>query len=253
MNNNEEESYDFNYKNIFETFLKHTDQKQITKEWMYELLDTLPEKNTFIDIGAGEGSSTKHYAHLFKQTICIEPNPLLAKKLKVNIPNAIIKPHVLDEINHMEYKANLILCAHVFYYLDEKLWLGYVKKMISWLDEEGVLVIILQSSGTDCRKLANRFTGGQKDLRQLKQEIEEKLSQCEVRLERRDARIIAQDHDTIKTILKLTFMSIKPFVEKISYNEKEFDEYIDEHFKFEHNYIVTCDQDFLVIRLKNKK
>jgi hypothetical protein len=138
----------------------------------------------------------------------------------------------------------------MFYHLDEKLWLSYVEKMTGWLAEDGVLIIILQSSGTDCRKLADRFTGGQKDLSQLKQEIEEKLLQCEVRLERRGSKIIAPDHESIKNIFKLTLMTIKPFVWKIEYNEKEFDEYIDEQFKFEHNYIVTCDQDFLVISIK---
>jgi predicted RNA methylase len=94
MTNIADSSNEFDYKKSFETFLKHTDQKQVTKEWMTDFLDTLPEKNTFIDVGAGEGSSTKLYAHLFKQTICIEPNPLLAEKLKSNVPNAIIKPNV---------------------------------------------------------------------------------------------------------------------------------------------------------------
>ena len=43
------------YKQAFQVFLDHTDQKRNAKRWLRQLVDALPIRQIFIDAGAGNG------------------------------------------------------------------------------------------------------------------------------------------------------------------------------------------------------
>ena len=43
------------YKRAFQIFLDHTDQKRNAKRFLQKLVDRLPNRNVFIDAGAGNG------------------------------------------------------------------------------------------------------------------------------------------------------------------------------------------------------
>ncbi len=47
------------YKQAFQIFLDHTDQKRNAKRWLQEVVDRLPARRVFIDAGAGNGEVTK--------------------------------------------------------------------------------------------------------------------------------------------------------------------------------------------------
>ncbi len=70
------------YKRAFQIFLDHTDQKRNAKRFLQKLVDGLPNRNIFIDAGAGNGEVTKAFAGVFDRTIAIEPNPHLLTQLK---------------------------------------------------------------------------------------------------------------------------------------------------------------------------
>jgi ubiquinone/menaquinone biosynthesis C-methylase UbiE len=61
------------YKRAFQTFLDHTDQKRNAKRFLQQLVDRLPNRNVFIDAGAGNGEVTKAFADAFDRTIAIDP------------------------------------------------------------------------------------------------------------------------------------------------------------------------------------
>jgi len=65
------------YKQAFQIFLDHTDQKRNAKRWLQEVVDKLPTRMVFIDAGAGNGEVTKAFAGAFQRTIAIEPNVYL--------------------------------------------------------------------------------------------------------------------------------------------------------------------------------
>src|SRR4029450_856111 len=46
------------YKRAFQIFLDHTDQKRNAKRFLQKLVDGLPNRNVFIDPGAGNGEGT---------------------------------------------------------------------------------------------------------------------------------------------------------------------------------------------------
>lgn len=64
------------YERAFQIFLDHTDQKRNAKRFLQKLVVDLPERNVFIDAGAGNGEVTKAFAGAFDRTIAIEPNPI---------------------------------------------------------------------------------------------------------------------------------------------------------------------------------
>src|SRR5437764_13485080 len=76
------------YKRAFQIFLDHTDQKRNAKRFLQKLVADLPNRNVFIDAGAGNGEVTKAFAGAFRHTIAIEPNPHLLTQLKQALPQA---------------------------------------------------------------------------------------------------------------------------------------------------------------------
>jgi hypothetical protein len=78
------------YKQAFQIFLDHTDQKRNAKRWLQQVVDDLPVRQVFIDARAGNGDVTR----AFDRTIAIEPNAYLLNQLRqaVMTAEAIGKP-----------------------------------------------------------------------------------------------------------------------------------------------------------------
>ena len=54
------------YKQAFQIFLDHTDQKRNAKRWLQQVVDRLPTRNVLIDAGAGNGEGTRTFAPAFR-------------------------------------------------------------------------------------------------------------------------------------------------------------------------------------------
>src|SRR5690349_9403824 len=78
------------YHAAFKTFLACTDQKEKAMAHLEHELTKLPRRTTFVDVGAGTGKLTAHFAPKFKATIAIEPNPSLISELRTNCPDVTI-------------------------------------------------------------------------------------------------------------------------------------------------------------------
>src|SRR5689334_19188767 len=76
------------YKQAFQIFLDHTDQKRNAKRFLQKLISGLPKRTVFVDAGAGNGEMTKAFAGAFRRTIAVEPNPHLLAQLKRALPQA---------------------------------------------------------------------------------------------------------------------------------------------------------------------
>ena len=79
------------YKQAFQLFLDHTDQKRNAKRWLQEVVDRLPARRVFIDAGAGNGEVTKAFAGAFTRTIAIEPNVYLLNQLQQSLPTVEVR------------------------------------------------------------------------------------------------------------------------------------------------------------------
>jgi tRNA/tmRNA/rRNA uracil-C5-methylase (TrmA/RlmC/RlmD family) len=99
------------YKQAFQIFLDHTDQKRNAKRWLQQVVDALPARKVFIDAGAGNGEVTRAFAGAFDRTIAIEPNAFLLNQLQQAVPNAeAIGLPILRA--QPAAQADFILCSH---------------------------------------------------------------------------------------------------------------------------------------------
>ena len=181
------------YRQAFDVFLSHTDEKAKIKEHLEGIIASLPARRTLIDVGAGNGTLTAWAGERFPKTIAIEPNPALRHDLTRRCPHAEVIPQRIAEVN-LPPLGDLILCSHVLYYVGQEEWLSTIKQMAAWLSSQGVLVVILQSRDCDCSKVLSRFQGQSIDLVPLGRELESALSEpFQVKLERVPAQVRTPD------------------------------------------------------------
>ena len=111
------------YKQAFQVFLDHTDQKRNAKRWLRQLVDALPIRQIFIDAGAGNGAVTSAFVNSFDRTIAIEPNASLLKQLQQTIPQAEVIGEPILKAKPL-IKGDLVLCSHILYYVPPDEWLA---------------------------------------------------------------------------------------------------------------------------------
>src|SRR5437667_499675 len=69
------------YHQAFQVFLDHTDQKLKAQQWLSNLIDRMPSRRVFIDVGAGNGKVTAWFTERFGRTI-----PTLARGAVSGVP-----------------------------------------------------------------------------------------------------------------------------------------------------------------------
>ncbi len=189
---------------------------------------------------------TQGFTPLFEKTIAIEPNLFLLKKLHQAVPEAIIHDKTIME-TQLEAKGDLILCSHVFYYIDPKDWLVNLEHLVAWLAADGVAVIVLQNPKTDCIGLLEHFLGKRFDLAALADQFAKKHSnEYETKIESSDASIETEDYASA-LMIAIFMLNLLPHPHPLSITELEY--YISSHFLQENRkYHFSCNQDFLQIR-----
>jgi trans-aconitate methyltransferase len=115
----------------------------------------LPSRDLLVDAGAGNGKVTAWFTREFKRTLAIEPNPYLCEELRGSCPTAEVLPDTILAAQPTA-AADLVLCSHVFYYIDGAEWMRHLERLAAWLAPHGVLVV-LQNHETDCMRLAGAF------------------------------------------------------------------------------------------------
>ena len=153
------------YKQAFQIFLDHTDQKRNAKRWLQEVVDRLPAHMVFIDAGAGNGEVTKAFAGAFNRTIAIEPNVYLRNQLQQTLPTAeaIGLPILAAQ---PVAQGDLVLCSHTFYYIPPEEWLAHLERLVSWMSPTGVTIVVLQHRESGCMNMVHHFFGHRFELRQ---------------------------------------------------------------------------------------
>lgn len=151
------------YKRAFQIFLDNTDQKRNAKRFLQTLVDGLPQRNVFIDAGAGNGEVTKAFANAFDRTIAIEPNPHLLAQLQRAVPQAeaIGAPILTASPKSL---GDFVLCSHTLYYIPADEWLAHLERLVSWMSPTGVTVVVIQNRGTACMAMLDYFFGHKFDL-----------------------------------------------------------------------------------------
>ncbi len=146
------------YKQAFQIFLDHTDQKRNAKRWLEKVVDGLMAREVFIDAGAGNGEVTKAFVSAFARTIAIEPNVYLLTQLQEALPTAetIGLPIMAAQ---PAVQGDLVLCSHTFYYVPQEEWLAHLERLVSWMSPTGVTIVVLQHRDSGCMNMVHHFFG----------------------------------------------------------------------------------------------
>src|SRR5262249_36760393 len=138
--------------------------------------------------------------------------------------------------------ADLVLCSHVLYYIDQSEWPAHAARMASWLAPEGTLLIVLQSHETDCMRMLEAFHGRRLDLSALAQEFAEKhKNRYRVERELVPAHITTDDAASAYTIAEF-MLNLLPMPNPPARSRVE--KYVAEHFRAGDGFRFSCHQDF---------
>ena len=152
------------YKQAFQIFLDHTDQKGNAKRWLQEVVNRLPARTVFIDAGAGNGELSKAFAGAFTRTIAIEPNAYLLNQLQHCLPTVEVLGMPILRAQPAA-QGDLVLCSHTFYYIPPEEWLVHLERLVSWMAPTGVTIVVLQHRESGCMNMVHHFFGYRFELR----------------------------------------------------------------------------------------
>jgi hypothetical protein len=233
------------YRQAFQLFLQHTDQKRQTRDWLLGQLRHLTHRRVFIDAGAGSGQVMAWLADQFQRTIAIEPNPFFHPLLKHAWGSAEVLGAKIADV--APPAADLILCLHVFYYLDPADWRNQLARLASWLAPDGLLVLALQNTESDGMRMLRHFGGARFDLAQLARDFGDQCrDQFDVVLETMPARVACPDFATVYRIAEFMLNGLPlPATPR----RQELEDYVREHFAVSGGgYGYSCAQDLLQVR-----
>ncbi|WP_161500740.1 class I SAM-dependent methyltransferase [Embleya scabrispora] len=144
------------YRRAFELFLAGSDEKAVTHAHLLALVERLPRRSVFLDIGAGSGATTRYLGSHFERAVAIEPSKYMRDALRRTYPEAEV---LSDPVETAEpgVLADFALCSHMFYFLPASQYLPTVRRLLGWVRPGGELVLILQNPNNECMRLVRHF------------------------------------------------------------------------------------------------
>jgi trans-aconitate methyltransferase len=236
------------YKQAFQVFLDHTDQKRNAKRWLQQVVETLPTRQVFIDAGAGNGAMTSAFADAFARTIAIEPNSYLLRQLQQAIPHAEAIGEPILKAKPAS-KGDLVLCSHILYYIPFEEWLVHLECLVSWMSPTGVTLVIPQNRETGCMNMVHHFLNHRFELRQLADVFQQKYKdRYEVITTLDPAHVDTPDFASAYTVAEF-MLNLLPMPHPP--RRQDLETYIKTHFTgVNGSYRIPVHQDFLQIRAR---
>lgn len=237
-------SYDAEYATDFALFALRTNQKHAAIAYLTRVIEQRRKRQLLVDVGAGDGTITAPLSAMFDSTIAIEPNRTFAAGLRDHgLGIGIIERTVFAA--RVPACADFVLCSHVLFHVPEKLWMMAIAQMVSWLDRDGELCVLLQTVGTDCRDLLRDFGYLRSDLR----ELGEAMRRCfrtsiEIDIVTLPCEIVAPVEEAPRI---LQFM-LNEISELRAIPMNELRDYADARFRKRGYVTLTCHQDVLRVR-----
>ncbi|MEU0336757.1 class I SAM-dependent methyltransferase [Streptomyces sp. NPDC006193] len=158
------------YRQALCRFLAGTDEKTTTHAYLEDVVQGLPARRVFLDVGPADGTTTRHLAPRFERTVCIEPSEPMRRALARTCPDADVVAEPVQQAR-IDAQADLALLSHVLYYVPRAQWAATVARIMTWLAPGGVLVVLLQNPDEACMRMVHHFTGLRFDLRELADEL----------------------------------------------------------------------------------
>jgi hypothetical protein len=146
--------------------------------------------------------------------------------------------------------GDLILCSHVFYYIESSQWMATLERLVSWLSSKGVLVLAVQNQDTDCMRMLQHFFGRRFLVSSLARQFEaERAGLCQVRIETVPAQVMTPDFGSAYAIAEF-MLNLLPLPDPPS--RDDLGEYVRANFeRVDGSFRFSCNQDFVQISRTN--
>ncbi|MDO9035659.1 MAG: class I SAM-dependent methyltransferase [Methanoregula sp.] len=234
---------DAEYQRQLSLFSKCSTEKGIELIKTGMVIETLPRRERFLDIGAGGGHLTIPIAQQFEMTTIVEPNPRQAEIFKRRCPDFQIYNDSWMDIDLGDEHFDLILCSHVLYYISEGSWMQTVEKMYRHLSPGGCLIIVMQSPLGEVADFFNNFTTYDVPILDLARDVITLYGDDAVLLQYFQNEIYSESLDDVVEIGLFLLLDQK-FIDRKS----EIAEYFRKHHTVNCGYLIRQDEILLVIR-----
>jgi SAM-dependent methyltransferase len=91
-----------------------------------------------MDLGAGTGKSTIPLLDYFAEVIAVEPDPLMAEKLRASAPRAVIRDVSAEDCIQEADSVDLVTAVAALHWMDIP---RVMSNIVRWLRPEGLLVV----------------------------------------------------------------------------------------------------------------
>lgn len=95
-------------------------------------------RNCAVDLGAGTGKATVELVKHFARVIAVEPDPLMAEKLRETEPRAEVRLTTAEESEQAASSADLVNCATSLHWMDVP---RVMLNVAGWLRPGGILAV----------------------------------------------------------------------------------------------------------------
>lgn len=92
-----------------------------------------------LDLGAGTGRATRALVGHFDEVIAVEPDPLMAEKLRALEPRALVRLTTAEDCVEPPASVDLVMVANALHWMDGPL---VMKNVVTWLRPDGILAVI---------------------------------------------------------------------------------------------------------------
>jgi SAM-dependent methyltransferase len=159
------------FQKQLELFIRSSTDKRIELVKIGEVIADLRHRRRFLDVGAGSGDLTIPLAQTFHETTIVEPNTAQIEFLRRRYPHFRLHNVTWSDADLGADRFDFILCSHVLYYLDKADWMPAIDKMGAHLEQDGRLVIVLQSPIGELADFYNHFAHFDVDILGLWREL----------------------------------------------------------------------------------
>jgi ubiquinone/menaquinone biosynthesis C-methylase UbiE len=155
---------DSEFRDVFNLLVSTTDEYAHLLPLLEEsVLPRLSRTDALLDVGAGPGLITSPLSTHFDHIGIVEPDPVycLEAVQKVLSTGKLVTAYngVWEAAQLGEQQFDLIICAHVLYFVASENWDDFIQKMVSHITPGGRMAIVLVAKGDDASELIRRTLG----------------------------------------------------------------------------------------------
>jgi len=152
---------DSEFRSVFDLLVSSTDEyAHLLPLFETSIIPRLANTDAFLDVGAGPGLITAPLSTHFDHIGLVEPDPVYCleavRKVLATGKRVTAFNGLWEDAQFGQQQYDLIVCAHVLYFVAPDNWANFIQKMMEQLAPGGRMVIVLVAKGDEVSELIRR-------------------------------------------------------------------------------------------------